>query len=401
MSSNQLAVGLCLLAACSTVHETHAPLEKQARASDVASPSQLQEGSALLTHFECARCHQGAGEVSEIKNCTGCHQEILRGEFDAEPSIIAGWQGRLSETNHALIDTLDLRRVSHLRRAWVADFLTNPVDVRPALGPTMPRLAITREQADAMAHTLVPEEELEDTEHTEGDAQRGETLVRESQCGRCHLRGGETLPGHARRAMDESARRAPDLAHVDRWQSSHLIRWLMDPQAMDPDTRMPQTGYSQTDAQDVAAFLMTPAVAAAAETNEERLPLLERDVFHDEVEAQVFRRLCWHCHGDPDYARSEGGPGNTGGFGFTPRRLDLSSYEGVMSGAVDEEGHRYSILFNEGGPRIVEVLLARHREVTSPPETPQPIRGMPLGMPPLSFEDIQLVESWVAQGARR
>lgn len=173
----------------------------------------------------------------------------------------------------------------------------------------------------------------------------------------------------------------------------------MDPQAMDADTRMPQTGYSQADANDVVAFLLTPLPTSAPETNQARLPALERDVFHDEVETRVFRRLCWHCHGDPDYARSEGGPGNTGGFGFAPRRLDLSSYEGVMSGAIDAEGRRYSVLFNEGEPRIVEVLLARHREVSSQPV--EGVRGMPLGMPPLSYEDIQLVESWVAQGARR
>jgi hypothetical protein len=51
-------------------------------------------------------------------------------------------------------------------------------------------------------------------------------------------------------------------------------------------------------------------------------------------------------------------------------------------------------------PRIVEALVARHREVENPTEHGG-VRGMPLGMPPLSFEDIRLVESWIAQGARR
>lgn len=399
MSSNQLAIALCVLSACGTSEQvTHAPPLKENAASNVSGASQIQQGAALLTHFECARCHQGAGEVAAIKNCTGCHQEIMSGEFDAEPSILAGWQERLSATNHALVDTLDLRRARHFRRAWVADFLSAPRDLRPGLGPAMPRLGITHEQAALMAYALVPEEDAEDAAPTEGDADRGEALVRSGQCGGCHLRGGETLPGHELEDP-ESARRAPDLAHAERWQRSHLVRWLMDPQAEDADTRMPQTGYSLAEANDVVEFLMTPVPISGAENIERRLPILERDVFHDEVEARVFRRLCWHCHGDPDYARSEGGPGNTGGFGFAPRRLDLSSYEGVMSGAVDEEGRRYSVLFNEGEPRIVEVLLARHREVSSQPA--EGVRGMPLGMPPLSYEDIQLVESWVAQGARR
>ncbi|MFK8001359.1 MAG: cytochrome c family protein [Polyangiales bacterium] len=365
-------------------------------ASHVSSASQVQQGTALLARFECARCHQGAGEVSAIKNCTGCHQEILRGEFDADASILARWQERLSETESALIDTLDLGRVRHFRRAWVSEFLTNPQDLRPNLGPMMPRLAVTQEQADLIADALVPEEDIEAIER--GDAERGQALLTEGQCGRCHQRGGEALPGGMLEDA-ESARRAPDLAHVDRWQRSQLVRWLMDPQAMDGDTSMPQTGYSRTDANDVVAFLMTPVPTPARDTAEARLPVLERDVFHDEVESRVFRRLCWHCHGDPDYARSEGGPGNTGGFGFPARRLDLSSYEGIMSGAVNEEGRRYSILFNDEVPRVVEVLLARHREVSS--QAAEDIRGMPLGMPPLSYEDIQLVESWVAQGARR
>ena len=57
----------------------------------------------------------------------------------------------------------------------------------------------------------------------------------------------------------------------------------------------------------------------------------------DEVEARVFRRVCWHCHSDPDFARGDGGPGNHGGFGFDARGIDLSSYEGVLSGARDAE----------------------------------------------------------------
>ena len=397
MSPAQLASAFCVLCACSAAGTPTAP-QKAVPAADTSSASQVREGLALIAHFECARCHEGAGEVSAIKNCTGCHQEILRGEFDAEPDVVARWQERLTHTNNALVDTLDLRRTRHFRREWIADFLMSPHDLRPGLGPSMPRLAIRREEAEAIARALVVVEDADDSEHIEGDAERGRDLVRDAQCGRCHARGGEALPGHAQ-AADEATRMAPDLAYVTRWQRAPLLRWLTDPQAMDPDTRMPQTGYSQADARDVAAYLRADAPERVRE-QAAPLPVLEREVFHDEVEARVFRRLCWHCHGDPDYARAEGGPGNTGGFGFAPRRLDLSSYEGVMSGAVDEDGRRYSVLFNEGSPRIVEVLLARHREVLAP-DNPQRVRGMPLGMPPLSFEEIQLVESWVAQGARR
>jgi hypothetical protein len=44
-------------------------------------------------------------------------------------------------------------------------------------------------------------------------------------------------------------------------------------------------------------------------------------------------------------------------------------------------------------------MLARWAEVAGQPNPK--IRGMPLGLPPMSMEDIQLVASWVAQGRPR
>ena len=40
--------------------------------------------------------------------------------------------------------------------------------------------------------------------------------------------------------------------------------------------------------------------------------------------------------------------------------------------------------------------MARHREVEGEPI--DGVTGMPLGLPPVPLEDIQLVESWIAQG---
>ena len=90
----------------------------------------------------------------------------------------------------------------------------------------------------------------------------------------------------------------------------------------------------------------------------------------------------------------------SGGMGFPPRHLDLSTYESINSGYLDDEGELTSLFSTtpDGTPRIVAVLLARQREIVG---QPGPLRGMPLGFPPLSAEDIQLVESWVAQGRPR
>ena len=75
---------------------------------------------------------------------------------------------------------------------------------------------------------------------------------------------------------------------------------------------------------------------------------------------------CWHCHSDPDFARGDGGPGNSGGFGYPPRRAELSDYASVSSGYLDADGYLYIVdrlkdMVNAGGysvyPREVEEVI--------------------------------------------
>ena len=54
---------------------------------------------------------------------------------------------------------------------------------------------------------------------------------------------------------------------------------------------------------------------------------------------------------------------------------------------------------SDGTPRLVAALMARHAEVAGEPN-PE-VRGMPLGLPPLPIEDIQLVVTWIEQGRSR
>lgn len=49
-----------------------------------------------------------------------------------------------------------------------------------------------------------------------------------------------------------------------------------------------------------------------------------------------------------------------------------------------------------GVVRAAEALLARQREEAGEVGA---LRGMPLGLPAVSAEDVQLVESWIASGA--
>jgi hypothetical protein len=175
--------------------------------------------------------------------------------------------------------------------------------------------------------------------------------------------------------------------------------WIQDPNAMKPDTVMPRVTLTEAEIRDLAGFIhdveVTPPARKPSVT---RLPILTRKVTFKEVDERVFHRTCWHCHSEPDYAIGDGGPGNSGGLGFKPRGLNLSDYKGVAAGFIDEKGERTSVFTKDasGTPRLVLAMLARHDEENGA-ET-GPVRGMPLGYDPLPLEDIQLVESWIAQG---
>jgi cytochrome c2 len=88
-----------------------------------------------------------------------------------------------------------------------------------------------------------------------GDAARGRELIRNYGCGACHaipgVRGadaavGPNLSGIASRAY---------VAGVTPNTPENLIRWLMNPPAIDSQTAMPNLGVSERDARDMAAYL--------------------------------------------------------------------------------------------------------------------------------------------------
>jgi hypothetical protein len=171
---------------------------------------------------------------------------------------------------------------------------------------------------------------------------------------------------------------------------------------MKPDTRMPNHNLSLEDAQHLARWIVEAPLAPLTPRAPPRLPPpLARRVTFAEVQDRVLGVTCGHCHGNPDVALGDGGPGNTGGFGFSPKRLDLTTYAAVAAGYVDPSGERHSVFTPtaDGTPRLVAALLARHAEEAGQPNTE--VRGMPLGLPPLAVEDIQLVATWIAQGRPR
>ncbi len=374
---------------------------------DTAPPGDADRGKKLVLRFECNRCHDGTGfaAAAQDRHCVRCHQDILAGRFSAPADTLARWRGNL----------VTLREVPSLvsigaiaKRAWIERFLIDPRDVRPHLASTMPRLAITRAEAHDVAAYLTRDAHPAPPVSLAGaDPARGRALVETRGCGGCHeLSGAAPLPGADQRpaafAPDPRTQvaLAPDLRFTrDRLGPAELVRWLLDPKAQKPDTVMPSLGLTPAEARDVAAYLITaPLAPEAPRPHAPRLPLLARRVSFEEVELRVLRKTCRHCHSEPDYALGDGGPGNSGGLGFAPRGLNLGSYGGVAAGSLDDHGERRSVFTPQpnGASRLVGSLLARQDEEAGRPDPN--VRGMPLGLPAVTPEELQIVESWVAQG---
>jgi|TARA_A100001391_G_C5084492_1_gene280819 cytochrome c2 len=89
------------------------------------------------------------------------------------------------------------------------------------------------------------------------DAQRGRQLVAQHGCVACHTVPG--ISGPATRvgpALDQMALRAY-VGGVLPNTPDNLVRWLRDPPAVDPLTAMPNMGINESDAKDIAAYLLT------------------------------------------------------------------------------------------------------------------------------------------------
>lgn len=374
-----------------------------------ADPALVAEGRKLVDRFECNRCHSvpDVPEPPMRKRCVGCHRAIQDGDFEAPPDVLAEWQRNIVDLRVA--PALAGVR-SRVKRKWVRDYLLTPTDLRPKLSATMPRLRMTSAEADAIAAFLVPLEPA--APPPKGDVARGRALIERNRCGYCHTFSG-VPPISSRERPDSLDPRsvntatgqelAPDLRYArDRLQLAGLFRWLKDPGALVAGTPMPKYELTGEEITHVAAYILrAPLKAVPPGVIPDRLPVLKRAVRFREVEKRVFRRICWHCHADEDFALGDGGPGNTGGFGFPPRGVDLSSYMAIASGRLDDEGSRESLFAKgpDGVPRLVAVMLARYAEVAG--TTRSGLRGMPLGLPPLPLEDIQLVDTWIQQGRPR
>jgi cytochrome c5 len=361
-------------------------------------------GQGLVSKHECNRCHDGTGfdAAPQNKSCVTCHLDIVEGRFKAPAAALAEWKPHVTSLRYA--PSLSAAG-SFVKPEWIERYLLEPHDVRPYLEPNMPRLSLDALDAKSIAVYFASRATPTAPPSLTGDIERGRGLFTTKTCATCHTFSGAGTPQPpALTAATTTKDRmlAPDLRFArDRLITARVPAYIRDPVSVKPDAAMPKLAMSEQEAADLAAFVMQAPLAVLAERPKPpRLPVLERAVGYDEVAEKVLHKICWHCHSQPDFARGDGGAGNTGGFGFKARMLDLSSFESLSGGYLDANGERRS-LFSPGPggePVLLEVLLARQKEERGGHAE---VRGMPLGMPSMSPEIIQLVETWVAQGHPR
>jgi cytochrome c2 len=357
-------------------------------------------GKTLVRKYECNRCHAGTGlpDAPPGAQCAGCHAGILAGTIRAphadNPAI------------HYYVDAPKLSQLGQtLRGSWLGAFLLEPGKVAPHRIESMPRLSLTEADAHDVAAYLVSGATAMSAQSVLGDAERGKQLAPRKGCFMCHeftgaARGEGMMAGGlpvTPEALARGVEGAPDLRIArDRVRRDTIVDWIKDPHGVRPDATMPTLGLSTEEAADLAAYVLTTPLDAppAPPPPRERLPVLGRTVTYDEVAEKVLRTSCIHCH-------ENGGPGNTGGFGFAPRGVDVTTYPAILRGYVATNGSHASLLDHDvaldslGGSRLVAVLAARSEEIAGRPTAR--VRGMPMGLPPLSPEQIQLVETWVSQ----
>lgn len=369
------------------------------------------EGRAAIERFGCVRCHSVPGfTVSRQDGCVSCHQAIV-----ARPR--SGL--RRSATVEHFIRVPELSRITwRVRADYLVTFLQDPHDVRPHLEESMPRLPVGEREARAMVAYLADRAGRPDLPAApapdRANVEPGRALFVTAGCPSCHVFGnvdfGTGADAEFYRGMRNEALLAPNLRFVrDRLDPTAALAWILDPTTVDPSTTMPRPNLSRADALKIRDFLFlgdtgTPVRAARAPTASDVTPS-SRAVAFAEVRRVFQRAGCVHCHSHASRDASQA-------LGFTGSRVDLDTEAGIRAGWTDAQGTRHSVLEPPAGggpPDLVARLLRRHAErardvVPVYRDALRPVRrtpdsapvGMPLGLPPLSLDDIRLVATWVA-----
>ncbi|CAM5453156.1 c-type cytochrome [Eoetvoesiella caeni] len=89
------------------------------------------------------------------------------------------------------------------------------------------------------------------------DPGRGRRLIGDYGCVACHTVPGVSGPGSAVGPPLKNMALRAYIAGVLPNTPANLVRWLLDPAAVDPLTAMPDMGMSDEEAKNIAAYLLT------------------------------------------------------------------------------------------------------------------------------------------------
>lgn len=428
---------MILLGACSSDPEPAAPPEPPRPPppvwTDATRAAAIQEGEAVLVKHECRRCHtiDALPDPARPLHCTSCHQ-FIDGLKPDDPlyTKIAEKNGhdvlqRYQDNISHLKEVPDLSRLgARVRPDWIPGFLAEPFDLRPVLEESMIRNKLTEPERLAIARYFAAVADRPDPAHpdfrppapparpSDPEMARARELFRAKACATCHTVGNVDFGVTAGQlvAAAEITRLAPNLRFVrERMDPADAARWILDPQAVQPGAKMPKLGLSPAEAELLVAWLFhvdpelkpTPASTPAPAP-----PPLEREVGWAEVKEEVLGDVCVHCHMN-DHEKDPG-PGNSGGLGYLGVGLSMRTYEAIVAGygpgvctSLEAQGaETQAALVDTMLKRRVEALrdfVAPFDDYERPPYPPGASRGMPMGLPPRSDAQIQLVVSWIAQ----
>ena len=90
-----------------------------------------------------------------------------------------------------------------------------------------------------------------------GDAERGRLALSQYGCQACHMIKGVTGPRvYVGPSLEQFGERKFIAGRIPNTHAN-LVRWIRNPQELDPLTAMPALDVTQQDASDMAAYLLT------------------------------------------------------------------------------------------------------------------------------------------------
>jgi mono/diheme cytochrome c family protein len=142
---------------------------------------------------------------------------------------------------------------SQLQKKWVESYFKVPYSLRPLMEERMPNLSITGDEIETLTDyffKVLISDSLSIENGWDNSAEaiaRGKGLFREKYgCQSCHIVGGNG--GYVGPPLDKAGIRL---------QAGWTYHWLLNPQKYKPETLEPRDGFSEAEAKDLTAYLMS------------------------------------------------------------------------------------------------------------------------------------------------